>query len=154
MQMVKWLLVTDFPASVILIRLMVGSVFLSEGVQKFLSPDALGAGRFAKIGIPSPEFFGPFVGVFEIMCGSLVLLGLGTRVAAVPLLVVISVAIITTKLPMLAKDGYWKMAHEGRTDWAMLLGLLFLLIVGGGGWSLDSLLSGRTPDAGPVSSGG
>jgi uncharacterized membrane protein YphA (DoxX/SURF4 family) len=123
---------SDAPAAVILIRLLVGAVFLSEGIQKFLFPDALGAGRFAKIGIPSPEFFGPLVGAFEITCGTLVLLGLGTRLAAGPLLVIICVAMLTTKLPMLARDGFWKAAHESRTDWSMLLGLLFLLIVGGG----------------------
>jgi putative oxidoreductase len=120
---------------------MVGSVFVSEGIQKFLFAESLGTGRFAKIGIPSPEFFGPFVGAFEIACGSLLLLGFGTRLAAVPLVVVMCVAIATTKLPMLTKDGFWKMAHEARTDWSMLLGLLFLLIVGGGRWSIDALLS-------------
>jgi uncharacterized membrane protein YphA (DoxX/SURF4 family) len=142
MRLVPKLLSTDAPASVALIRLMVGAVFLSEGVQKFLYPDALGAGRFAKIGIPSPEFFGPLVGAVEVACGALVLAGLGTRVAAVPLLAVISVAIATTKLPLLTADGFWKAAHEGRTDWSMLLGLIFLLIVGGGQWSLDAHLFG------------
>jgi putative oxidoreductase len=136
-------LATDAPAVVILIRLLVGTVFLSEGIQKFLFPDALGAGRFAKIGIPYPGFSGPFVGAFEIACGVLVLLGLGTRFAAVPLLLVIAVAIISTKFPMLSTDGFWKMAHESRTDWSMLLGLLFLLVVGGGRWSLDALLFGQ-----------
>jgi uncharacterized membrane protein YphA (DoxX/SURF4 family) len=145
MKLLWSLLAADAPAAVILIRLLAGAVFLSEGIQKFLFPDALGAGRFAKIGIPNPEFFGPFVGVFEIACGALVLLGLGTRFAAAPLLVVISGAILTTKLPMLSKEGFWRMAHEARTDWAMLLGLLFLLIVGGGRWSLDAALSHRTP---------
>jgi putative oxidoreductase len=143
---VRWfqrILSTDAPAAVVLIRLLVGTVFLSEGIQKFLFPEALGTGRFAKIGIPNPDFFGPFVGVFEVACGALVLLGLGTRFAAIPLLVIIAVAIITTKLPLLTKDGFWKMAHEARTDWAMLLGLFFLLIVGGGRWSLDAGLPGR-----------
>jgi putative oxidoreductase len=133
----------DGPAAVILVRLLVGAVFLSEGVQKFLFPEALGAGRFAKIGIPNPEFFGPFVGACEITCGVLILLGLATRLAAVPLLVVISVAILTTKVPMASRDGFWKMAHEARTDWAMLMGLLFLVAVGGGRWSLDARVWGR-----------
>ena len=62
---------TNAPAPVILIRLMVGAVFLSEGVQKFLFPDQLGVGRFLKIGLPVPELLGPFVGTCEIVCGGL-----------------------------------------------------------------------------------
>jgi putative oxidoreductase len=137
--------------SVVLIRLMVGSVFLSEGIQKFLSPDEIGAGRFAKIGIPWPEVMGPFVGVAEIVCGTLILIGLFTRLAALPLIIVMCVAIVSTKLPILLghgfwgfslrklpEYGFWSMAHEARTDWAMLLGSVFLLLVGGGAWSLDA----------------
>jgi putative oxidoreductase len=132
---------SDAPAAVILIRLLVGAVFLSEGIQKFLFADALGMGRFSKIGIPSPEFTAPFVGVFEIACGSLTLMGLLTRLAAVPLVVIMLVAIATTKWPILFQDGFWKMAHEARTDWSMLLGAVFLLIVGAGAWSLDAWLA-------------
>src|SRR5438477_1191001 len=118
---------TKTPAAVILIRLIVGGVFLSEGIQKFLFPEALGIGRFTKIGIPAPHFFAPFVGVVEIVCGLLLMVGLLTRLAAIPLLIDISVAIVTTKIPMLAKSGFWGMAHESRTDFCMLLGLIFLL---------------------------
>jgi len=131
------ILATRAPAATLLVRLLVGAVFLSEGIQKFLFPAALGVGRFATIGIPAPGFFGPFVGVVEIVCGGLLLLGLCTRLAAVPLIIDISVAIITTKLPMLAKAGFWSMAHEARTDWCMLLGSIFLLLVGAGPLSLD-----------------
>src|SRR5688572_10113928 len=99
----KRLAKTSAPASSILIRLMVGGVFLSEGVQKFLFPDQLGAGRFLKIGLPMPDFLGPFVGTFEIACGGLVLLGLSTRLAVIPLLVIMAVALATTKWPMLAE---------------------------------------------------
>ena len=127
----------DAPAAVVIIRLLVGLVFLSEGIQKFLFPEALGVGRFVKIGIPAPGFFAPFVGVVEIACGLLVVIGLMTRLAAVPLLTVILVAIATTKIPMVAQNGFWAAAHEARTDYSMLLGLIFLLIVGGGPWSLD-----------------
>jgi len=122
---------------VVLIRLLVGLVFLSEGIQKFLFPEALGVGRFVKIGIPAPGFFAPFVGGVEIACGLLVVIGLATRLATVPLLIDILVAIATTKIPMLAQNGFWATAHEARTDYSMLLGLIFLLIVGGGPWSLD-----------------
>jgi putative oxidoreductase len=131
------------PAATILVRVAVGSVFLSEGIQKFLYPGALGVGRFVKIGIPAPEILAPFVGAVEIICGTLVVLGLLTRLASVPLLATISVAICTTKIPMLLKSGFWAAAHEARTDFAMLLGLIFLLIVGAGPWSVDAQLWGR-----------
>ena len=131
---------SEAPTAVLLVRLLVGAVFLSEGIQKFLFPGALGVGRFIKIGIPAPEFFGPFVGVVEIGCGSLILLGLLTRLAAIPLIIDICVAIVSTKIPMLMKDGFWKMAHEARTDFCMLLGLIFLLIVGAGSLSVDTRL--------------
>ena len=143
------------PAATALIRFLVGWVFLSEGIQKFLFPAALGAGRFAKIGIPWPEAMGPFVGSVEIVGGSLLLLGLLTRLAAFVLLINISVAILSTKIPILLGHGYWlfslpdlksygfwSMVHEARTDFSMFLGLLFLLIVGAGSWSADRKLTG------------
>jgi putative oxidoreductase len=136
---------TNAPRAAILIRLIVGGVFLSEGIQKFLFPSALGVGRFTKIGIPFPVFSAPFVGVFEVVCGALLILGLLTRLAAIPLIIDISVAIATTKLPMLAKDGFWAAAHEARTDYAMLLGLIFLLIVGAGAISVDWMLVRNAP---------
>lgn len=120
---------------------MVGAVFLSEGIQKFLFPDELGAGRFAKIGLPSPEFLGSFVGTFEILCGALVLIGLITRFASIPLIIIMLVAIATTKAEVLADKGFWEMLHGSRTDWAMLLGSIFLLINGGGLWSLDKRIA-------------
>ncbi len=125
--------------AVILIRILVGWVFVSEGVQKFLFPAQLGAGRFEKIGIPLPHVMAPFVGAVEVLFGALVILGLLTRLATIPLLCVIVTAIVTTKLPMLHTSGIWSMLHEARTDFSMLLGLLFLLIVGGGGFALDRL---------------
>lgn len=137
--MVKKIFITDNSKTTILIRLMVGAVFLSEGIQKFLFPDALGAGRFAKIGLPSPEVLGNFVGAFEIVCGSLLLLGLFTRLASIPLIIIMLVAIATTKADVLVKQGFWEMLHGSRTDWAMLLGSIFLLIKGAGSFSLDKL---------------
>ncbi len=135
-----WLFNSHAPAAVFLVRLMVGWVFLSEGIQKFLYPAALGVGRFEKIGIPDPAFFAPFVGVVEIVCGTLLIVGLLTRLATIPLVIDICVAILTTKLPMLAKSGFWAMMHEARTDYCMLLGLVFLLITGAGNLSLDARL--------------
>ena len=131
------LLATDAPAAVVLIRLMVGAVFLSEGIQKFLYPATRGTGRFEKIGLPVAEFLGPFVGTFEIACGSLVLLGLFTRLAVIPLIAIMCTAIGTTKIPTLLNEGFWEAAHAARTDWSMLLGSFFLLIRGGGSWSVD-----------------
>jgi putative oxidoreductase len=129
--------------AVLLIRILVGWVFLSEGIQKFLFPGALGVGRFVKIGVPWPEVMAPFVGVVEIVCGALLLIGLITRLASIPLLIDIMVAIATTKIPMLPKSGFWATMHEARTDFCMLLGLIFLLLVGAGAWSLDAWLAER-----------
>lgn len=129
---------TQAPAATLLIRLSVGLIFLSEGIQKFLYPEALGVGRFAKIGIPWPAFSAPFVGGSEISCGLLLVVGLLTRLAAIPMIVDMLVAIATTKIPLLLQTGFWSMAHEARTDCAMLLGAIFLLLVGAGSWSLDA----------------
>jgi uncharacterized membrane protein YphA (DoxX/SURF4 family) len=115
---------------------MVGAIFLSEGIQKFLYPGTLGVGRFIKIGIIYPEFIAPFVGVVEIVGGLLLLAGLLTRVAALLLFINISVAMIATKFPLL-QNSFWTFAHESRTDFSMFLGTLFLLIKGGGYWSMD-----------------
>jgi uncharacterized membrane protein YphA (DoxX/SURF4 family) len=107
---------------------------------------ALGAGRFAKLGFPSPAWTATIVAFFEITCGLLVITGLMTRIASVPLLIVITVAVVTTKLPMLAHQGFWAMAHEARTDWCVFLGAIFLIIVGAGGWSLDGIITKPSPE--------
>lgn len=131
------------PRAVLLIRLGVGAVFLSEGIQKFLFPAALGAGRFAKIGLPAPDFLAYFVAVFEVTCGPLVLVGLLARLAAIPLITIMLVAIASTKISNLLNEGFWRMAHETRTDYSMLLGSISLLVTGAGEWSLDGILSRR-----------
>ena len=136
--------------SIIFIRLLVGVVFFEEGVQKFLFPTLMGAGRFARIGIPWPTVMGPFVGTVEIVCGALIVLGVYTRIAAIPLLVDIIVAILSTKVPILLGNGYgpfhlaslnrygfWSMASEARTDFSMLMGLFFLLAAGPGSLSFQ-----------------
>lgn len=145
------LLDSKAPAATLLIRLMVGAVFLSEGIQKFLDPAVRGAGRFERIGLPAADLLGPFVGATEITCGLLVLVGLLTRVAALPLIATMLVAIVTTKVPILlghafwglrlrelTSYGFWSMAHEARTDFAMLLGSIFLVLVGAGPLALDA----------------
>ena len=138
MSSMRKLLSTNAPGAVLLVRLVVGGIFLSEGIQKFLFPGDLGVGRFIKIGIPSPEIMAPFVGVCEILCGALLLVGLLTRFASLVMFINISVAIVTTKIPLLASKGFWSFAHEARVDYAMLLGSLFLLIAGAGGLSADA----------------
>ena len=133
--------------AVLLIRILVGWVFLSEGIQKFLFPETLGVGRFLKIGIPWPQVMAPFVGVVEILCGTLLLIGLLTRLAAIPLVIDICVALYSTKIVTLAKNGIWSTLHEARTDASMLLGLIFLLMVGGGSFALDNFLRSRRKPA-------
>ena len=125
----------------LIIRLVVGLIFLSEGLQKYVTPEIVGTGRFTKIGFSNPAFWAYFVGSFEIVCGILVLFGLITRLATVPLLVVMLVAFITTKIPTLIHKDFWSFAHEYRTDFAMTLLLIYLLIYGGGNNSIDKTLS-------------
>lgn len=142
---------TEASPAVLVIRLLAGGVFLVEGVKKFLLAADWGAGRFAHIGIPWPEFTGPFVGAVEIVCGLLILVGLLTRVAALLLLVDITVAIATTKIPILIEQEFFAMEDPARTDYAMLMSLVFLLLVGAGRWSLDAWAGGptRAPRAAP-----
>jgi uncharacterized membrane protein YphA (DoxX/SURF4 family) len=147
--MLSKLLRSDAPAAVLLVRFLAGGVFFTEGVKKFLFAAQWGAGRFARIGIPFPKFTGPFVGVVEIVCGLLLLLGLLTRLGALALLIDISVAIATTKVPILLKSGFFAMEDPARTDYSMFVSVLLLVIVGAGPWSLDAYLAGRL--AGPGS---
>lgn len=153
---IRRMLSSHAPAATVLVRGLVGLVFLSEGIQKFILPAELGAGRFVRIGIPAAKVMGPFIGVVEIVAGSLVLLGLLTRPAALILLADISVAIISTKIPILLghgfwlftlpkleRYGFWSMAHEARTDVCMWLGCVFLAIVGAGALSGDRWLGAR-----------
>ena len=125
-------------ASILLIRLAVGLIFSTQGILKFIDPN-MGVARFTRIGFSHPYFTAHFVGAFEVVCGLLVLVGLWTRLAAIPLLVVISTAIVTTKIPELfrANQGLWFMVSDARTDFAMFCCLLFLIAAGGGSWSLD-----------------
>ena len=156
-----WLLDTRANGWSILVRLLVGLVvFLPEGIQKLAFPEVLGAGRFAHIGIPYPDLLGPFVGVVEMVCGTLIILGFLTRLGSIPLIIIMIVAIVSTKVPILlgqdfwifhvpklARYGFWSMLHEARADFAMLLGSLYLLIEGAGAWSLDAIIarnSGRS----------
>lgn len=139
----RWLR-SEAPPSVILIRLVVGGIFLSEGIQKFLFPAELGPGRFAAdTPLPAPTFFGYLTGTFEIGCGILLLLGLLTRLAAIPMIVDMVGAEIFTKVPILLENGFWDYAHEARNELLLLFGSLFLLVVGAGRYSVDAWLARR-----------
>jgi uncharacterized membrane protein YphA (DoxX/SURF4 family) len=128
---------SDGPASLFLVRLPVGLIFFTQGILKFIDPK-MGVERFTRIGFTHPALTAHFVGTFEIICGALVLLGIWTRVASIPLLIVISTAIVTTKLPELsrANQGFWFMVSDARTDFSMFCSLIFLIIAGGGAWSV------------------
>lgn len=158
----KRLAVTTESGWVLLVRLLVGLVvFFPEGLQKLLFPAVLGAGRFARIGIPYPDLMGPFVGVVETFCGLLIIVGLMTRLATVPLLIIMVVAVVSTKIPILLghdfgpfhlaadikRTGFWSAQHEARADLTMFLALLYLLIVGAGRWSIDARLAASTSRA-------
>lgn len=134
---------TDASSSIILVRLIVGVVFLSEGVQKLIIPEVRGLGRFVKLGVFSPEFTAPFVGSVEIITGLAVLLGLGTRFAVIPLFTIMLFAIYYTQIPVFQEKGFWEMANKIRTDWSMTLGTVFLFLQGGGAWSLDAVITSR-----------
>ena len=139
-------LLRTLPVPAIYARVIVGLVFLSEGIQKFLRPEDVGAGRFAKIGFSNPQFWAPFTGAFEIVCGTFILIGLLTRLAAIPLFIIMVVAFVTTKVPILNDKGFWAIAHEYRTDFAMTVLLIFLLRYGGGDGSIDQRLFSRSKD--------
>lgn len=132
--------------AIFLIRIAVGLVFFSQGLLKFLDP-AMGVNRFTRIGFPHPAFTAHFVGVFEIICGWLVLFGIITRLSAIPLFVVISTAIGTTKIPELFRpnQGFWYMVSDARTDFSMFCCLLFLIIAGPGSWSVDWIWTSGKP---------
>lgn len=136
---------TRASGAVVLIRLYVGLIFVGEGILKFLRPETLGSGRFEKAGIPAGAFFANLDGVFEIICGVMILAGLLVRLATLPMIVDMIGALVITKVPLLwgsaplypKEGGFWDFFHEGRLKIAMLCGSIFLLIVGAGGYSLD-----------------
>jgi uncharacterized membrane protein YphA (DoxX/SURF4 family) len=133
---------TEGPRSILLVRIAVGLIFFTQGILKYIDPN-MGVVRFTRIGFPHPYFTAHFVGTFEVLCGLLLLLGLWTRLVSIPLLIVITTAIATTKVPELfrANQGFWYMVSDARTDFAMFCCLFFLILLGGGNWSLDATLA-------------
>jgi uncharacterized membrane protein YphA (DoxX/SURF4 family) len=147
------------PPATLLIWLMAGGVFVGEGLLKFVFPATLGMGRFNALGIPVPELMATFVGLVEIVGGLLFVLGWFTRLAAIPLMIDILVAILSTNIPLWLRTsplplppvplqvGIWAVGHEIRSDVAQLLCSGFLLLVGAGPWTLDALLARIRPRA-------
>jgi putative oxidoreductase len=137
------------PHAMVLLRIATAFVFVTEGIQKFLYPELLGVGRFAKIGLPYPEISAPFVGGVEIVAGALVLIGLFTRLSAFALVIDMIVAITATKVPILlgygfwgfaapsGKTGFWPAAHDARLDIMMLFSCVLLIAIGPGKMSFD-----------------
>jgi putative oxidoreductase len=142
------------PPATLLMRLMAGGVFLSEGILKFVYANQ-GVGRFTKLGFPWPHATATFIGGLEIIGGLMILAGLMTRFMAVVFVCEMIVAILTTKIalylgtsplplpPAPPRLGFWAVMHETRSDWAQLLTMSFLLLAGPGRWSLDARLGRR-----------
>ena len=155
-RVLSWLMnpPTTGPNSTLLLRLMAGGVFLWEGILKFVYTNQ-GVGRFTKLGMPFPHFTADFVAGLEIIGGLLLLSGLFTRLIAIPFVIEMIVAILSTKIalylgtsplplpPALPKVGIWAVLHEVRSEYAQMMTVLFLLINGPGRWSLDALLQER-----------
>ncbi len=128
---------TPNDGKIIFARLIVGLIFISEGIQKFIYIEMLGPGFFKELGFNAPLFWANFTGTFEILCGTLVLLGLLTRLASIPLLIIMITAFFTTKLPILTTRGFWSFSHAYHTDFALTVLLILLIIYGAGKWSAD-----------------
>jgi putative oxidoreductase len=131
------ILSTGNDGKTVLIRLIVGLIFISEGIQKYLVVTMLGPAYFKEIGFGHPMFWAYFTGAFEIVCGFMILFGLLTRLASIPLLIIMITAFITTKLPILTEKGLLTFLHEYRIDFSLTLLLILLVVYGGGKWSVD-----------------
>jgi len=152
-RLANWILnpPVDGPRSTFILRLMAGGVFFWEGMLKFVYVNQ-GVGRFTKLGIPFPHFTATFVGWLEIVGGLMLLCGLMTRLIAIPFIIEMIVAILTTKIslylgtsplplpPAPPQVGFWAVLHEIRADWAQILTTSFLLLNGPGSWSLDWIM--------------
>jgi len=139
-------------STILIIRLMAGSVFFWEGILKFVYVNQ-GAGRFTKLGFAFPETTAHLIAVGEIVGGLLLLLGLFTRITAFYFIIQMIVAVLSTKIglylgtsplplpPAPPKVGIWAVLHEIRSDYAQILTCLFLLVEGAGRRSLDFVIA-------------
>lgn len=150
-RLVSWVMspATTAPRATVVIRLMAGAVFVSEGILKFVYANQ-GVGRFTKLGFPMPGTIATAIALFEIIGGALLISGLFTRLVAIGFSFEMIVAMLTTKIALylgtspLAPpaappiSGPWAVLHESRSDWAQLLCCVFLALVGAGAMSLDA----------------
>jgi len=137
-----------------LLRLMAGSVFFWEGIMKFVFVNQ-GVGRFTKLGMPFPELTANFVGSLEIVGGLMVVFGIGTRLIAIPFIIEMIVAMLSTKISMYLgtfplplpssppQVGIWAVLHEIRSEYAQIIIMIFLLLNGPGPISVDKHLADR-----------
>ena len=140
------------PSSILIIRLMAGTVFFWEGILKFVYVNQ-GVGRFTKLGFPFPETTAHIIATGEIIGGLFLIFGLFTRVVAFYFIIQMIVAVLSTKIgvyfgtsplplpPAPPKTGIWAVLHEIRSDYAQILTCLFLFIEGAGRRSLDFIIS-------------
>jgi len=128
---------TENDNKIIFARIVTGFIFISEGIQKFMIVSMLGPAYFKEIGFGHPDFWSNFTGAFEISCGLLVCIGFLTRLASIPLLIVLAVAFFKVNLPTFLDKGFFAFAHEFRIDFALVMLLIMLVIHGGGKWSVD-----------------
>ena len=136
-RLIKLILSTENDNKIIYLRSIVGLIFITEGILKYLYLEVYGPSFFNEIGFRYAFFWAYFTGAFEISCGFLVIIGLFTRIASIPLLIIMIIALITTKLPLLANRGFWTFAHECRLEFSLTVLLVLLIIYGGGKWSAD-----------------
>ncbi len=143
------------PSAALIIRLMTGSVFLWEGILKFVYP-SLGVGRFTKLGIPFPDTTAVLIGILEIVGGLGLITGFLTRIFSALFVIEMVVAILSTKIPMALgryplalapsppQAGLGLILHEVRSEYAQLMTSLFLFVVGPGRLSFDAMIAGRS----------
>ena len=120
------------------LRLSLGAVFLGTGWGKLHNLAGVRS-FFTELGIPFPAAQAAMVSGIELVGGTLVLLGLFTRFAALPLMVTMTVAILTAKRPEI--DGIRSLLAFD--EFTYLAGFLWLFVAGAGRASLDALLFGR-----------
>jgi uncharacterized membrane protein len=133
---------------ILLIRAIVGLVFVLEGALKFLSPGDYGVGSFARIGLPWPQYLAPAVGGIEIAGGLAILFNFFLGEAALVLALVMATALVTTKIPILLgrplgpfalpvepRYGLLAFFHAARVEAFMLVSAVAILI--------DSILRSR-----------
>lgn len=128
----------------LLIRVVVGLLFLTEGILKFLHPEELDVTFFSAIGLPLPQYLGPALGCIEIIGGAAILVNLYAGDVALLLFFVSLALLIATKLPILTgapvgpfpvkrlpQYGMPIFLHEARIELCMIVGSLVVLLGSG-----------------------